>query len=239
MNYFERKRILREQLERRVAILEKLVYEKTVTRGHDSRAYTIWKLLRDEGPMTRPQIRDRLGYTTPIVEMEQEDCVFKNGSIYSYNPDYNWEDVGVIPRTAEQELQNALRNSEIEDVDDEAPVEVTPRRRRSRSSDNTGDAPVRRTRAPRSVTPNLFSRKFAEVKAAVDDGQNVNQTNDAGKSPLIAAILHKEENLEIINYLLEHGANPEAVYGHTRKPALVAAINSGKIETAKALIATT
>ena len=220
-------------LERRVKRLEQLIYEKTVTRGNDSRAYTIWKLLRDEGPLTRPEIRDRLGWTTPIIEMEQEGCVFKNGNRYSYNPDYNWEDVGVIPRTAQQELQQslqqAIRSGNVE-VDDE----VTD------APDDSSTQRVTRTRAPREprqreITPNLFSRKFEEVKAAVDAGQNVNQIDDKGRTPLLwASMSNKPEAGQIIEYLLSHRANPNAT-DRRGTPAIFLAIKHKNIEAIKAL----
>lgn len=223
-------------LERRVKRLEQLIYEKTVTRGNDSRAYTIWKLLRDEGPLTRPEIRDRLGWTTPIIEMEQEGCVFKNGNRYSYNPDYNWEDVGVIPRTAQQELQQslqqAIRSGNVE-VDDEV----------TGTQDDSSTQQVTRTRAPRApreprqreITPNLFSRKFEEVKAAVDAGQNVNQTDDKGRTPLLwASMSNKPEAGQIIEYLLSHRANPNAT-DRKGTPAIFLAIKHKNIEAIKAL----
>lgn len=183
----------RKSLLRRVAKLERLMYEKTIGRGGgDSRAYTIWKLLRDEGPMTRPDIRNRLGYTTPIVEMEAENCVTKSGNMYSANLDYNWEDVGPIPRTAQQEMINAIRGG--------APSAADIRR----------EPPTRSARAPRqrSVKQNIFSKKLDEVKAAVDAGQDVNQVNDKGQTPLLfAANSRTGNNSDIIEYLLTHGAD--------------------------------
>lgn len=183
-----------KSLLRRVAKLERLMYEKTVGRGGgDSRAYTIWKLLRDEGPMTRPDIRNRLGYTTPIVEMEAENCVTRSGNTYSANLDYNWEDVGPIPRTAQQEMINAIRSGSAQS---DADIQREP--------------PTRSARAPRqrTVKQNLFSRKFDEVKAAVDAGQDVNQVNAKGQTPLLFAANSKTgNNADIIEYLLTHGAH--------------------------------
>lgn len=199
----------RKFLERRVKYLEQLVLEKTVGRGGaDSRAYTIWKLLRDEGPMTRPEIRSRLGYTTPIVEMEAENCVTKSGNLYSANLDYNWEDVGAIPRTADQEraqigpsaaeIAAAMQDANDGEFGDEQPS--------TRSRGKATRAP-RQPRPARAVTPNLFSRKFAEVKQAVDNGEDVNQRNDKGKTPLTWALMSsKPEAEDIVHYLIDHGA---------------------------------
>lgn len=205
------------KLYKRLNKLESLVYEKTVSRGDDSRAYKIWKYLRDEGPKTRPEIRDHFGWTTPIVDMEAEQCVFKNGNRYSANLDYNWEDVGVIPRTAAQELANQVNDSNMETVDDDevAPARVSARR-------------TRQPRSPRSreVKPNLFSRKFDEVKAAVDAGADVNQRNDTGKTPLQVACSDKNgKSYDIVKLLLDHGALPWLFGG--RKPNIYALLDGG------------
>ena len=54
----------------------------------------------------------------------------------------------------------------------------------------------------------MFSRKFAEVKQAVDNGEDVNQKNDKGKTPLMWALMsNKPEAEEIARYLIDHGAN--------------------------------
>lgn len=93
--------------------------------------------------------------------MEREQCVFKQWNQYSANLDYNCEDVGVIPHTAQQELMMSIQNDinlpsedEIEELQIEAHVSG------------------RVTRTPRELRTsqakqNLFSRKFDEVKAAV------------------------------------------------------------------------
>lgn len=206
------------RLENRLKRLERLVYEKTVGRGGaDSRAYTIWKLLRDEGPMTRPEIRNRLGYTTPIVEMEAENCVTKSGNLYSANLDYNWEDVGAIPRTADQEraqmgpsaadIAAAMRDANNGEFDE-------------RPSRGKATRAPRQPRSARAVTPNMFSRKFAEVKQAVDNGEDVNQKNDKGKTPLMWALTsNKPDSEEIARYLIDHGANVNV--GDSRNMAVI------------------
>lgn len=218
-------------LENRVKKLERLVYEKTVGRGgSDSRAYTIWKLLRDEGPMTRPAIRNALGYTTPIVEMEAENCVTKNGNMYSANLDYNWEDIGVIPRTRAQEIQQAMQQSTTDDSEAEVDSEV-PVSRRTRQP-RTPREPRQRT-----VVPNIFSRKLPEVKAAVEQGTDINSRDSNDRTPIVWACMNKknDEATEIVKYLLEHGADPNS---ESKKgtPLLITAIRNDNYELAKQLL---
>lgn len=233
-------------LERRIRRLEHIVYEKTVTRGNDSRAYTIWKLLRDEGPLTRPEIRDRLGWTTPILDMEAEGCVIKRGNRYEYNPDYNWEDVGVIPRTAQQELQQqqqsllqAIRGGNIE-VDDTAVNEPSAAQPEDAQQEAPSRGRRREPRAPREprqreIKQNIFSRKFEEVKAAVDAGQNVNQVDEKGRTPLLwACMSDKPEAAEIVKYLLSHRANPDP-RNNKGATAIFLAIKRSNLEVIKAL----
>lgn len=188
-----------KSLLRRVAKLECLIYERTVGRGGgDSNAYAIWKLLRDEGPSTSADVKNafpssqRASIASMLTDMLKADCIRRQGNNLVANLDYSWDDVGVIPRTAQQEMINAIRNG--------AP-----------SADDTQEEPsTRSARAPRqrSVKQNLFSRKFDEVKAAVDAGQDVNQINDKGQTPLLfAANSRTGNNSDIIEYLLTHGAD--------------------------------
>jgi hypothetical protein len=224
----------RALLENRVRKLERLIYEKTVGRGGgDSRAYTIWKLLRDEGPMTRPAIRNRLGYTTPIVEMEQEGCVFKNGNMYSYNPDYNWEDSGVLPRTAQQEAQMEIaaqmNAGDMPDEDEVAAEEPATSTRRGRTPRAPREPRVRQTRA------NIFSSKLDEVKAAVESGVDVNSANNSGTPAIVLAVKRKNGDPAIVEYLLEHGANPNAMDG--KRPIIVTACVNNNSAMIKSLVA--
>ena len=224
----------RALLENRVRKLERLIYEKTVGRGGgDSRAYTIWKLLRDEGPMTRPAIRNRLGYTTPIVEMEQEGCVFKNGNMYSYNPDYNWEDSGVLPRTAQQEAQMELaaqmNAGDIPDEDEVVAEEPATPTRRGRTPRAPREPRVRQTRA------NIFSSKLDEVRAAVESGVDVNSANNSGTPAIVLAVKRKNGDPAIVEYLLEHGANPNAMDG--KRPIIVTACINKNSAMIKSLVA--
>lgn len=189
-----------KSLLRRVAKLECLIYERTVGRGGgDSNAYAIWKLLRDEGPSTSADVKNafpssqRASIASMLTDMLKADCIRRQGNNLVANLDYSWDDVGVIPRTAQQEMINAIRNGG-------APS----------AADIQEEPPTRSARAPRqrSVKQNLFSRKFDEVKAAVDAGQDVNQINDKGQTPLLfAANSRTGNNSDIIEYLLTHGAD--------------------------------
>lgn len=189
-----------KSLLRRVAKLECLIYERTVGRGGgDSNAYAIWKLLRDEGPSTSADVKNafpssqRASIASMLTDMLKADCIRRQGNNLVANLDYSWDDVGVIPRTAQQEMINAIRNGG-------APS----------AADIQEEPPTRSARAPRqrSVKQNLFSKKFEEVKAAVDAGQDVNQVNDKGQTPLLfAANSRTGNNSDIIEYLLTHGAD--------------------------------
>ena len=108
----------RLMLERRIAKLEKQINEKTVTRGSDSKAFKFWKYLRDEGPKTRPEIRKHFGSSSIILDMVKDGALFNNGNLYEYNPDYKWDDVGVIPRPG-QDMTRSLADDEIDDFDDD------------------------------------------------------------------------------------------------------------------------
>lgn len=219
-----RRKLTNMYLENRIAKLEKLIYEKTVGRGgNDSPAYRIWKMLMDEGPKTRPEIRNRFGSSAIIVDMERENCVSKNGNQYAANPDYVWDDVGVIRRHEPAAPSFADIRDRIvdtpEDPLDETPVEQPARRGRTPRAPREPRQPV--------IIPNLFSRKFAEVKAAVDAGQDVNQVNDKDKTPIVYACNDPKgaagESGQIVEYLLQHGADANDRDGN--KPIIFVAIS--------------
>ena len=181
------------RLEKRLSKLENLVVERSVSNtGGPSKAYTIWKHLVDNGPKTVDQLKSELpkDITKYINFFADNNLLVKNGDTVSANQDYAWDDIGVIPRTAQQELMNSLRNAPMADAEVEEPR--------------------RPARAPRqrAVKQNIFSRKFDEVKAAVDAGQNVNQLNDKNQTPLLfAANSRAGNNGDIVAYLLDHGAD--------------------------------
>jgi hypothetical protein len=109
--------IYESKLEARVARLEKLITEKSVGRGSEpSNAMKVWSLLRDNGPMTRQQIQSSGLSATATAGASlkffvDNDLLIKNGDKFSANLDYKWDDIGVIPRTAQQEIMNSVKNN--------------------------------------------------------------------------------------------------------------------------------
>lgn len=64
-----------------------------------------------------------------------------------------------------------------------------------------------------AVKPNIFSKNINAVKAAVEAGENVNQKDSKGRTPLICLAASKSQGLgEVASYLLDHGANILASY---------------------------
>lgn len=179
------------KLAKRVYKLEKLISERSIGKGGSpSRAYIIWDYLMNNGPKTISELKSALPkeIVASINFFADNDLLIKNGNTISANADYKWDDVGVIPRTDQQELMNSLKNAQIEEEPDEEPTSV-------------------RSTRQRTVKPNLFSRKLEEVKAAVEEGQDVNDYNDKGQTPLIYAVNSRTGDYsDIIAYLLNHGA---------------------------------
>ena len=182
------------KLEKKVAKLEKLVLERSIGKGDGpSKAYQIWDYLMNNGPKSVSDLKSALpkDITSFINFYADNNLLSKDGNMVSANADYKWDDVGVKPRTAQQELMNSIRNGGVPSAAQEEPS-------------------TRSQRAPRqrAVKQNLFSRKFDEVKAAVDAGQDVNQVNDKDQTPLLFAANSKVgNNSDIIEYLLTHGAD--------------------------------
>ena len=230
-----RRYFYRKYLERRVEKLESLLLEKSVGRGGEpSNAMKVWQLLTDNGPMTKAQIQQSGLSATATAGASlnfyvDHDLLTRNGNLFAANPDYAWDDIGVIPRTAQQELVNSIRNNEMPSMDD---IDEAPVQRRSRGRVQ------REPRAPRerAAKQNLFSRKLSEVKAAVEAGQDPTAANTSGKTPLMFACSDpKGESGEIIEYLLEHGANANDVDG--KRPVLFACCQRGDSRGIKALVA--
>lgn len=94
---------------------------------------------------------------------------------------------------------------------------------------------TRRTRSNK-VTANIFSKKLADVKAAVEAGQDVNQTNDKGLTPLALACKSKVILSDIVEYLLDHGANTNDVVDNKRKPAIFAVLDKGDLKSVVSLV---
>lgn len=66
-----------------------------------------------------------------------------------------------------------------------------------------------------AVKPNIFSKSINAVKAAVEAGEKVNQTDSKGRTPLICLAASKSQELgEVASYLLDHGANILASYNN-------------------------
>lgn len=196
----------RYKLIQRVAKLEKLMLERSVGRGGQSIAMNIWSFLMDHGPATKEEIDSALGSrysnTTALNSWVKPGLIVKQGNQYVANPNYVWDDVGVINRSSAgpsaAEIAAAMQDANDGEFGDEQPS--------TRSRGRATRAP-RQPRPARAVMPNLFSRKFAEVKQAVDNGEDVNQRNDKGKTPLTWALMsNKPEAEEIAQYLIDHGA---------------------------------
>lgn len=195
----------RYRLIQRIAKLEKLMLERSVGRGGQSIAMNIWSFLMDHGPATKEEIDSALGSrysnTTALNSWVKPGLIVKQGNQYVANPNYVWDDVGVINRSSAgpsaADIAAAMQDANDGEFGDEQP-----------STRSRGRA-TRASRQPRqrTIVPNLFSRKFAEVKQAVDNGEDINQRDDKGKTPLIWALMsNKPEAEEIAQYLFDHGA---------------------------------
>ena len=232
----------KKELEQRIAKLEKYVTEKTTWRDEPSKAYLIWKYLMDNGPSTIDAVRrefpPKISSNVAIKFFSDNNLISKDGNILTANADYNWDDVGVIPRTADQELMQSLRNVDISNLPMDDGTEGD-----EEGEDAAEETPAHRGRRPRTpreprqpqVKANLFSRKYAEVKAAIDAGQSVTTTNEKGKTPLMYAVGDpKGESGHIIELLLSNGADANDIDGN--KPVLFTAILRHNKEGVKSLV---
>lgn len=182
-------------LKRRLAKLEKYFYEKTVGRGGEqSNVFVIWKYLMDNGPTTSHDIKwmfpadKRPSISSVLSNAIKDDCIRKQGLVLTANPDYEWDDVGVIQSGTNQ--YNNIVNNELNDNE----VQTSTRQPRRSTA--------------RAVVPNLFSKNLNDVKAAVDAGQDVNMLDSSKQTPLLRAIAAKK--LDIVDYLIENGADVNA-----------------------------
>ena len=205
-------------LEKRLSRLERVIVERSIGKNSEpSKAYRIWDYLMNNGPTSVADLKLVLpdDITRAINFFAKNDLLVKNGDMVSANADYAWDDVGVIPRTAEQEVLNDIGNKlNIANTD---------------SSDSP--TPTRR----RTVKANLFSRKIEEVKAAIDAGQDVNQINDKGQTPLLYACGSKTDTGPIVELLLENGADPTITINGDRNQCISLAIKNKNISVIKAL----
>ena len=167
------------KLQKRLEVIESLITERSIGRGGEpSNAMKVWQLLTDNGPMTRQQIQSSglsatATATASLNFYVANNLLTKTGDSFAANPDYAWDDVGVIPRTAQQELMNSLRDAPIIDDTDEIAVEPITKGR------------TKREPRVKEVKQNLFSRKYDEVKAAIDASQDCRVANDNGVKPLV------------------------------------------------------
>ena len=216
------------KLQKRLEVIESLIAERSVGRGGEpSNAMKVWQLLTDNGPMTKQQIQNSGLSSTATATASLNFYVANNlltkvGDRFAANPDYAWDDVGVIPRTAQQELMISLRDAPIVNDEDEIPVEPTIK--------------DRTTRKPRvkEVKQNLFSRKYDEVKAAIDAGQDCRVANDNGVTPLVYACRDtKNQSADIVKLLLDNGANPNDLDG--KRPVIFTALEKRNYDVVKEL----
>ena len=216
------------KLQKRIEVIESLIAERSVGRGGEpSNAMKVWQLLTDNGPMTKQQIQNSglsatATATASLNFYVANNLLTKTGDSFAANPDYAWDDIGVIPRTAQQELMNSLRDVPIVNDEDEIPVELTTKNRT--------------TRKPRvkEVKQNLFSRKYDEVKAAIDAGQDCRVANDNGVTPLVYACRDtKNQSADIVKLLLDHGANPNDLDG--KRPVIFTALEKRNYDVVKEL----
>ena len=205
-------------LENRLYRLERAIVERSIGKNSEpSKAYRIWDYLMNNGPTSVADLKRVLpdDITRAINFFAKNDLLVKNGDMVSANADYAWDDVGVIPRTAEQEVLNDIGNK-LNSTSTDSSDSQTPTRRRA-------------------VKANLFSRKIEEVKAAIDAGQDVNQTNDKGQTPLLYACGSKTDTGPIVELLLENGADPTITINGDSNQCISLAIKNKNISVIKAL----
>ena len=216
------------KLQKRLEVIESLISERSIGRGGEpSNAMKVWQLLSDNGPMTKQQIQSsRLSATATATASLNfyvaNNLLTKTGDRFAANPDYAWDDVGVIPRTAQQELMNSLRDAPIVNDEDEITVEPITKGR------------AKREPRVKEVKQNLFSRKYDEVKAAIDAGQDCRIANDNGVTPLVYACRDKKnQSANIVKLLLDHGANPNDLDG--KRPVIFTALENRDYDVVKEL----
>lgn len=205
-------------LEKRLSRLERVIVERSIGKNSEpSKAYRIWDYLMNNGPTSVADLKRVLpdDITRAINFFAKNDLLVKNGDMVSANADYAWDDVGVIPRTAEQEVLNDIGN------------------KLNSTSTDSSDSPTPTRR--RTVKANLFSRKIEEVKAAIDAGQDVNHTNDKGQTPLLYACGSKTDTGPIVELLLENGADPTITINGDSNQCISLAIKNKNISVIKAL----
>lgn len=225
-------------LERRLLYLERLVYERSVGRGGPSIAMNIWTFLMDHGPSTKEEIDAGLGarYSNnpALNSWVRAGLITKRGDKYVADPNYVWDDVGVISRDVPPEVLQNIDNlpnaDDIENIDaDNQPVSRRGRGRATREP--------RASRQPRTreVKQDLFSRKYEEVKAAIDAGQDCTAANEKGVTPIMYACRDpKGDSGAIVELLINSGANVNDTDGN--KKIIFNAIKHSNHSAVKALV---
>lgn len=223
----------RATLERRLRYLERLVYEKSVGRGGSSIAMNMWTFLMDHGPATKEEIDAGLGprySNNPTINSYlKAGLITQRGNRYVANPDYSWDDVGVISRDVPPEVLQA-----IDDLPDASELQDGPVSNSRRTRNNTNTRAPRQPRT-REVKQNLFSRKYEEVKAAIDAGQDCTAANEKGVTPIMYACRDpKGDSGAIVELLINNGANVNDYDGN--KKIIFNAIKYSNHSAVKALV---
>lgn len=190
------------RLRKRLEKLEHIVYERSMGRGGaPSIAMNMWTFLMDNGPSTREEIDAGLGprySNNPTINSYlKANLITKQGDRYVANPDYNWDDVGVIARNIPSDIKQMFQNM-------------------SNTGEPSIEEPVRSARQPqaprsrrRAVKPNIFSKKVEEVQAALDEGVTVDVRDAKERTPIeVACRAAKGDTGAVIKLLLDHGADP-------------------------------
>ena len=86
-----------------------------------------------------------------------------------------------------------------------------------------------------AANPNILSSKLAEVKSAVANGEDINQINTNGRTPLVNALLSRSSSAEeIALYLLNNGADLNIAYKNERPINI--AVRRNRYNVVKAMI---
>ncbi len=79
-----------------------------------------------------------------------------------------------------------------------------------------------------------YDGQFDQVKQAVDQGANVNIRGKGGFAPIVIAA--RNGHLQIVQYLMQHGASIDQRDNNRKKSALLAAAFEGQYDTAAYLV---
>jgi len=119
-------------LEKRVRRLERLINEKSISRGEPSNAFLVWQFLMDNGPSNSAAIKDsfppskRATIASVLTNALKDDCIRKQGALLVANPNYSWDDVGIINKQPTRNTAMVRRNNKIVDTVVEEPIVEEP-----------------------------------------------------------------------------------------------------------------